>query len=129
MNKPNWGTKRECMKCGARFYDLKRTKIVCPNCDAPFKMVTPPKATRAIATPAKAEAPASVEKPVEKADQIHESAEDKVLKELNVDIPEVASLKDDDEEEKDENASDDVSKIGEDDTAEVIADSHKIDES
>ena len=52
MNKPNWGTKRQCMKCGARFYDLKRTKIVCPNCDAPFKMVAPPKATRDIATPA-----------------------------------------------------------------------------
>ncbi len=47
MNKPKWGTKRQCMKCGARFYDLKRTKIVCPNCDAPFKMVAPPKAPAA----------------------------------------------------------------------------------
>ena len=33
MPKPEWGSKRDCASCGARFYDLKRTPIVCPKCD------------------------------------------------------------------------------------------------
>ncbi len=32
--KPEWGTKRLCRSCGARFYDLRRKPIVCPKCDA-----------------------------------------------------------------------------------------------
>ena len=36
MTKPEWGTKRECQNCGARFYDLKRTPITCPKCEAVF---------------------------------------------------------------------------------------------
>ncbi len=34
MAKPEWGTKRLCRSCGARFYDLRRDPIVCPKCDA-----------------------------------------------------------------------------------------------
>jgi uncharacterized protein (TIGR02300 family) len=30
--KPEWGTKRTCGKCGARFYDLNRDRAVCPQC-------------------------------------------------------------------------------------------------
>ncbi|MGB0671459.1 MAG: TIGR02300 family protein, partial [Rhodospirillales bacterium] len=33
MAKPEWGTKRACQSCGARFYDLGRNPIVCPKCD------------------------------------------------------------------------------------------------
>jgi uncharacterized protein (TIGR02300 family) len=32
--KPEWGTKRLCTSCGARFYDLKRQPIECPKCHA-----------------------------------------------------------------------------------------------
>ncbi len=32
MLKSEWGVKRTCLGCGARFYDLKRTPIVCPKC-------------------------------------------------------------------------------------------------
>lgn len=28
------GTKRQCMACAARFYDLKKSKITCPKCGA-----------------------------------------------------------------------------------------------
>ncbi len=28
------GTKRRCISCGAKFYDLNRQPIVCPKCDA-----------------------------------------------------------------------------------------------
>ena len=32
MAKPEWGTKRTCQACGARFYDLQRDPIHCPKC-------------------------------------------------------------------------------------------------
>lgn len=34
MAKPEWGVKRTCQSCGARFYDLMRSPIVCPKCAA-----------------------------------------------------------------------------------------------
>jgi len=35
--KPELGLKRECMTCGARFYDLNRSPITCPKCGTPFQ--------------------------------------------------------------------------------------------
>jgi uncharacterized protein (TIGR02300 family) len=32
MAKPELGTKRVCVSCGARFYDLTRQPAVCPKC-------------------------------------------------------------------------------------------------
>ncbi len=36
MSKPEWGTKRVCHTCGARFYDLKKKPITCPKCHTTF---------------------------------------------------------------------------------------------
>ena len=36
MAKPEWGTKRFCQNCGARFYDLRRDPPTCPKCGTPF---------------------------------------------------------------------------------------------
>ena len=36
MTKSEWGEKRECPECGARFYDLKRRPVVCPKCETSF---------------------------------------------------------------------------------------------
>jgi uncharacterized protein (TIGR02300 family) len=33
MAKPELGTKRVCVSCGAKFYDLMKTPAVCPKCD------------------------------------------------------------------------------------------------
>ena len=52
MTKPEWGNKHTCEKCGARFYDLKRSPAVCPTCGTEW---TPPKVVRP-----KREAPAPV---------------------------------------------------------------------
>ena len=41
MAKPEWGTKRECQSCGARFYDLKRDPPVCPKCETVFVIDVP----------------------------------------------------------------------------------------
>lgn len=33
MVKPELGSKRVCVSCGTKFYDLGRTPAVCPKCD------------------------------------------------------------------------------------------------
>lgn len=45
MSKPARGTKRVCPSCGARFYDLNRTPITCPACQAVYQ-VSPPTSRR-----------------------------------------------------------------------------------
>ena len=34
MVKPELGSKRICVACGAKFYDLRRTPVICPKCGA-----------------------------------------------------------------------------------------------
>jgi len=41
--KPEWGTKRLCTSCGARFYDLNRQPIECPKCQT---VIDPEQVTR-----------------------------------------------------------------------------------
>ena len=66
MAKPEWGQKRICQNCGARFYDLNRSPIVCPKCETEFdpeawmrsrrvRASEKPKAQRAAAAPTPAE--------------------------------------------------------------------------
>ncbi len=129
MNNPKWGTKRQCQECGARFYDLRRSKATCPKCDAPFKADAQPKAKRAIATPDKVEAPAPPVEAAAKPKAIAESAEDKAIKEFKVEIPDAAGLDDDDEKDKDENAFEDFTELSEDDMTEVIDGGRTVDES
>lgn len=40
MSKAELGTKRICGNCGAKFYDLLKSEIVCPKCETVF--VQPP---------------------------------------------------------------------------------------
>jgi uncharacterized protein (TIGR02300 family) len=42
VTKPELGTKRLCAGCNAKFYDLLKSPIVCPMCEAVFVV---PKAT------------------------------------------------------------------------------------
>jgi uncharacterized protein (TIGR02300 family) len=42
MSKPAKGTKRVCPSCGARFYDLSRTPVICPVCQAVCQVTPPP---------------------------------------------------------------------------------------
>ncbi|MDJ1157584.1 TIGR02300 family protein [Chelatococcus sp. SYSU_G07232] len=39
MAKPELGTKRQCLSCGAKFYDLNKDPIVCPKCGTVFQAV------------------------------------------------------------------------------------------
>ena len=44
--KPDLGTKRLCAGCGAKFYDLNKTPIVCPKCETVFVPVVVAPRTR-----------------------------------------------------------------------------------
>ena len=37
MVKPEWGQKRQCQSCAARFYDMLRSPIHCPKCGTVFE--------------------------------------------------------------------------------------------
>ena len=37
MAKPELGLKRQCMSCGAKFYDLNREPATCPKCGTVFQ--------------------------------------------------------------------------------------------
>jgi uncharacterized protein (TIGR02300 family) len=54
--KPELGLKRQCMSCGAKFYDLNKDPAVCPKCGTVFQAVAmsraaPPVVARAAAAP------------------------------------------------------------------------------
>jgi uncharacterized protein (TIGR02300 family) len=54
LAKPDLGTKRLCGNCGAKFYDLSKTPIVCPKCETVF--VVAPVSSRSRPEPAAAAA-------------------------------------------------------------------------
>ncbi|WP_350335329.1 TIGR02300 family protein [Coralliovum pocilloporae] len=40
MAKPELGTKRTCLSCSAKFYDLQKSPIFCPKCGSEFEVAT-----------------------------------------------------------------------------------------
>jgi uncharacterized protein (TIGR02300 family) len=51
--KPELGLKRQCMSCGAKFYDLNKDPAACPKCGTVFQATTlsrvaPPVIARAV---------------------------------------------------------------------------------
>jgi uncharacterized protein (TIGR02300 family) len=90
--KPEWGTKRRCLSCAAKFYDLNRSPIECPKCGAAFQIETPRQArenARAAVAPVKA-------KPIEKA--VVDAAADEADVEVEDDGEEEAVIEEADDE-------------------------------
>ncbi|MEM7170807.1 MAG: TIGR02300 family protein [Pseudomonadota bacterium] len=77
MAKPEWGTKRSCQSCGAKFYDLKRNPIACPSCGTRFDPEALLKSRRGRSTPAPKAAP-KVVAAKEESDEILESSDDEL---------------------------------------------------
>ncbi len=92
MAKAEWGLKRTCQSCGAKFYDMGRSPIVCPKCEAVFDPEVLSKARRSkVPVPAKAA-------PVDEVD----TADAEVAVEA------------DDKEEEEEAVMEDTSELGQD---------------
>ena len=104
MVKADWGMKRTCQSCGARFYDLGKAEIACPKCGAVFdpEASVKPRRPKAVAAE-RVQTPA----PVAAEEEEVEAAEGE----------EAAT-----EEAEDEAVMEDTSELGEDeeDVAEVI---------
>ncbi len=118
LAKPEWGSKRICPSCGARYYDLLRHPVICPKCSTPFDPEAFLKSRRS--RPA-----APVEKEIapvgtDGLDADTEAAEAEVAEEEE-EGQETVPLEDG-EEEDDEELLEDASELGEDedDMAEVI---------
>ena len=102
MPKPAKGTKHVCQNCGARFYDLGRTPIVCLVCQTVYQ-VTPPTVRRGERAPAP-EVRVKVEREIETVaapgpdtislEEVEEGGDDVVVE----DDEEIAALGDDDTE-------------------------------
>jgi uncharacterized protein (TIGR02300 family) len=58
LAKPDLGTKRLCGNCGAKFYDLSKTPIVCPKCETVFVIAPVSSRSRPDAAAARAAAAA-----------------------------------------------------------------------
>jgi uncharacterized protein (TIGR02300 family) len=69
--KAEWGTKRICQSCAARFYDMRRAPIVCPKCGTTFDPEVFTKVRRARpAPPPEPKRPPVVKPPPEEALEI-----------------------------------------------------------
>jgi uncharacterized protein (TIGR02300 family) len=120
--KAEWGTKRTCLSCGARFYDLRREPIVCPACGASVDAVAQSKPRRARATPAVAKVAAVAVATQIELEPVVAEDETEVETDLEEAEEEVAESEEAEEEgeEEGESAIEDVSELGDDDMTDVI---------
>jgi uncharacterized protein (TIGR02300 family) len=88
--KPEWGLKRVCQSCSAKFYDMLRNPIICPKCSATFDPDALLKSRRAKPAAVKVVPKVVVKKPIETDD-------DDVLLDENEDDIDVANDDDDDD--------------------------------
>ena len=113
--KPEWGSKRICPSCGARYYDLLREPVICPKCATPFDAEAFLKSRRSRPAP-------PVEKELEPvgADEIDAEVETEEAEAAEEEEEEAVPLEE--AEEEDEELLEDASELGEDedDMAEVI---------
>ncbi|MBP2313673.1 TIGR02300 family protein [Azospirillum soli] len=120
MAKPEWGVKRICPSCGARYYDLRKDPPVCPSCGAQFDPEALLKSRKARPAPVddvkKAPVVADTDDEVETEDE--EAAElDEVEDDVSVEDIEEG---DDTAEDEDDVLIEDTSELGEDDMDEVV---------
>src|SRR5258708_4145422 len=117
LAKPEWGNKRICPSCGARYYDLLRDPVVCPKCSTPFDPEAFLKARRA--RPA-----APVEKELEpvSAEEVDPDLETEEVETAEEEEEEEGAVPLEEAEEEEEELIEDASELGEDedDMAEVI---------
>ncbi len=95
MAKPNWGVKRMCQSCSARFYDLAKDPILCPKCGAEFDPEAILKTKRAKPAAQPRPVPVPVPEAVEEVEEeVVEGAEDDKEEEV---IEDTSELGEDDE--------------------------------
>lgn len=126
--KPEWGTKRICPSCGARYYDLRKDPPICPTCGAEFDPEALLKSRRARPIPAE-EGGSSKKSPLPLATAglgVEPDDETADLEDAEDALPD-EDLEDEPEDEEDV-LIEDASELGEDDMGEVVVDGVEGDE-
>ncbi|GAA4248501.1 TIGR02300 family protein, partial [Azospirillum formosense] len=120
MAKPEWGVKRICPSCGARYYDLRKDPPVCPSCGAQFDPEALLKSRKARPAPVDDVKKAPVVSS-EDEDAETETEESTELDEVEDDVS-VDDIEETDEtpEDEDDVLIEDTSELGEDDMDEVV---------
>ncbi len=119
MAKPEWGTKRICQSCGARFYDFGRSPITCPACGAVFDVEVLNRARRT--RPSSRIAAVAATGIVADEAELEPEAETEEVEEEAVIEEEEPVIETEDDAEEDESLIEDVSELGEDeDMSDVI---------
>lgn len=108
MAKPEWGAKRVCQSCGARFYDMQKEPPVCPVCGTVFD---PEVINRARRRPRPASAP--VAKP--EVDEEEGLAAGAGKEGDDAEAEEDAAAED-----EEDSPIEDASELGEDDVSDVV---------
>jgi uncharacterized protein (TIGR02300 family) len=112
--KPEWGSKRICQSCGAKFYDFDKNPIACPACGATFD-------PEAILKSRRGKAPVQKEKAKPAKSKVDEARDAAIMDDDEVELDE------DSEEDADEDAVEDADDLGGDDDLEVEVDEDKED--
>ena len=127
MSKEKRGTKRLCESCENKFYDLGKTPIVCPVCEAPFVEEKPkpkpkpkPKAAAPVDDQAAAPAPAAEKDTVAAAPAVETASEPPLLDPEFVTPEEADAEEDVDEDAKLVDVGDDEEDIPTDDNPDVF---------
>jgi len=77
---PDWGMKRTCHACGAKYYDLKKKNIECPSCGAALDPEALLKSRRRAVPEEKAKIPERIEEiEVDTEEEVEADAGDEVL--------------------------------------------------
>jgi uncharacterized protein (TIGR02300 family) len=117
--KPELGLKRQCLNCGAKFYDLNKDPAVCPKCGTPMQVAALTRVPAPVVARARPQA-APEEPEVEPAGpemvSLEEVAADEAGKEAvadeDIDLAEdVAAAPDDTFLEEEEEGADDVTDL------------------
>lgn len=114
MAKPEWGSKHTCPSCGAKFYDLKKTPIVCPSCEQ--EVIVQPILKPRRQAPVESKAPAPVKEAAKKVDEKKDD-EDELLGDDDDDLV----LDDDDDGDDDDSLIEDTSDLEDDSDVAVVA--------
>lgn len=96
MPKPEWGVKRQCANCGARFYDLNADPATCPECGTVFEIEALIRGKRA--RPPVREA---VAEPAAEIDDVEIDDDDVIETDDDADVDEAAAVTTDDADDED----------------------------
>ncbi len=113
MARPELGVKRQCMSCGAKFYDLNKDPIICPKCAAVFQAAGPARVAAPVAARQRQEEEVEVEPAgpeMVSLDEVEatESGKDAVIDD-DIEVADDVGTEDDTFLEEEEEGTDDVS--------------------